>query len=315
MPDSRCAPGGIALSNGIQTARYGSLGLRRELCARNIRWAIEHGLLFEHTVGALPSVLYRADEHGRHGNFFPPSYRRILIDPGWRRRLAKTHTTAQRHLLSHDTGRCELDSCNSSDALLMNIFCHPRSSSPNSALRSFLSIGRDVRFVFGHRPRVPMTNDRVDCTEVDLRAGDLLIEAKLTESDFQTARWELPQRYRDFDVVFNSDLLPGDADRVHGYQLVRGILAAFADETSRYCLLCDERRRDLIDLWFKVLSAVRRYDQRWRCILVTWQELSETLPMPLRTWLQQKYGIASSTLEPESDSIGRSIELENLIRY
>lgn len=300
---------------GVQTARCGSFGLRQELCARNLRWAAEHGFLHEHTVGAVPSVLYRADEQGRHGNFYPASYRRILIDPGWRQRLAKTHTTARKRLLSHDADRCELDSCNSSDALLMNIFCHPSASAPTSALRSFLSISPDVRFVFGHKPRVPMKNDRVDCTEVDLCAGDLLVEAKLTEGDFQTARWELPGRYRDFEVVFDPDRLPGDASRLHGYQLVRGILAAFADGTGRYCLLCDERRRDLIDLWFEVLSAIHRYDQRWRCILVTWQELSETLPMPLRIWLQQKYGIASSTLESASDSIGRSIELKDSIRY
>src|ERR1017187_8559211 len=93
---------------GVQTVRCGSLGLRQELCARNIRWATEHGFLHEHTVGTLPSVLYRADEHGRHGNFYPASYRRILIDPGWRRRLAKTHTTARRHLLSHDATRSRL---------------------------------------------------------------------------------------------------------------------------------------------------------------------------------------------------------------
>jgi hypothetical protein len=150
---------------------------------------------------------------------------------------------------------------------------------------------------------------------MDLRAGDLMIEAKLTEGDFQTARWELPRRYRDFDAVFDGNRLPGDASRLHGYQLVRGILAAFAVETNRFCLLCDERRRDLIDLWFEVLSAVRRCDQRWRCILVTWQELSQTAPMPLRIWLQQKYGIASPRLESASDSIGRSIELEHSIGY
>jgi len=125
----------------------------------------------------------------------------------------------------------------------------------------------------------------------------------------------LPLRYRDFDIVFDRDRLPGDASRLHGYQIMRGILAAFADETSRYCLLCDERRCDLIALWFKALSAIRRCDQRWRCFLVTWQELSETLPMPLRIWLQQKYGIVSSTLEPASDSIARLIELEHLIQF
>jgi hypothetical protein len=160
-----------------------------------------------------------------------------------------------------------------------------------------------------------MMNGRVDCTELDLCAGDLLIEAKLTEGDFQTARWELPRRYRDFDVVFDSDLLPGDTRRLYGYQLVRGILAAFADETSRYCLLCDQRRSDLIDLWFRVQSAIRRCDQRWRCILVTWQELSQTIPMPLRIWLLEKYGIASPTLDSTSDSIGRSNALEHSIQY
>jgi len=32
-------------------------------------------------------------------------------------------------------------------------------------------------------------------------------------------RWELPSCYRGFDIVFDSDRLPGDADRLHGYQL------------------------------------------------------------------------------------------------
>jgi len=190
----------------IEESRSSSLGLRQELCVRNIRWATKNAFLHEHTLGKLPSVLYRPDENGRHGNFYPASYRCILDDPSWRRRLAKTHTTARRHLLSQDAERCELDSCNSSDALLMNIFCHPSASSPNSALRSFLSIDRDARFVFGHRPRVPMKNDRVDCTEVDMCAGNLLFEAKLTEADCQTERWELPWRCRDFDVVFDREL-------------------------------------------------------------------------------------------------------------
>ncbi len=176
------------MPQGTHTPQYGSLGLRQELCVRNIRWATKKALLHEHTLGKFPSVLYRPDGDGRHGNFYPASYRRILDDPGWRRRLGKTHTTARRRLLSHDAERCELDSCNSSDALLMNIFCHPSASSPASALRKFLSISPDAQFVFGHRPRVPMKNDRADCTEVDLCAGDLLIEAKLTEGDFQTAR-------------------------------------------------------------------------------------------------------------------------------
>jgi hypothetical protein len=267
--------------------------LREELCARNIRWAEDNAFEHERTMGVLPSVLYRPDEEGRHGNFYPASYQRILRDPGWKRRLEKIHTTARRHTLSHDAGRCELDSCNSSDALLMNIFCHPTSSAPKSDLRAYLAIDPDARFLFGHKPRVPIKGGRVDCTEVDLFAGDLLLEAKLTESDFQSAGWEMVHRYEGFETTFEADRLPGDKNRIDGYQLVRGILAAANGGGLRYALICDERRADLVGIWFQVVSAIRRTDVRCRCVLVTWQELSRTLPGPLRRWLREKYGIES----------------------
>ena len=38
---------------------------------------------------------------------------------------------------------------------------------------------------FGYRARVPLSNGRADRTEVDFRLGVPLIEAKLTENDFQ----------------------------------------------------------------------------------------------------------------------------------
>jgi hypothetical protein len=74
--------------------------LRVELCARNIQWAEQNALEHERTMGTVPAILYRPDEEGRHGNFHPASYRRILLDPGWKRRLDKTHTTARRHTQS-----------------------------------------------------------------------------------------------------------------------------------------------------------------------------------------------------------------------
>jgi hypothetical protein len=266
--------------------------LRRELSARNLIFAEENGFLHELTTGSPASVLYRPDDRGRHGNFHPASYRCILRNESWSRRLTKTHTTARKCLVSHDPERRELDSCNSSDALLMNMFCHPRATSPKSGLRSYLAIESTADFIFGYKPRIPLKNGGIDCTEVDLRIGDLLIEAKLTENDFQVARWKLAERYRDFDEVFDPELLPRAGDKLRSYQLVRGILAAFADESGRYCLICDERRRDLIDLWSEILGAIRRHDQRWRCVLVTWQELSRRLPRSLQIWLLQKYGIA-----------------------
>jgi hypothetical protein len=281
-----------SLSSRGRPSRQCALDLRRELSVRNVKWAEENGFLHEQTTGSPSSVLYREDEQGRHGNFHAASYKRILLNPGWSRRLTKTHTTARKCLVSHDSERRELDSCNSSDALLMNIFCHPCVSAAASPLRTYLAIESAADFVFGHKPRIPLKNGGIDCTEVDLRIGDLLIEAKLTESDFQVARWKLAERYRDFEEIFDPTLLPRVGDKVHSYQLVRGILAAFANENIRYCLLCDDRRRDLSELWSEVLGAIRRHDQRWRCVLVTWQELSGALPKPLQIWLQRKYGIA-----------------------
>ena len=257
----------------------------------NVNWAQENGFLYEQTTGSSRSVIYRPDDQGRHGNFHPASYKRILCNPDWSQRLSKTHTTARKCLVSHDTERRELDSCNSSDALLMNIFCHPAASSAGSALRSYLAVEPHAELVFGHKPRIPLNNGGIDCTEVDLQIGNLMIEAKLTESDFQFARWKLAQRYGDLEKIFDPALLPRDGERVHSYQLVRGILAAFAVEDGRYCLLCDDRRRDLLEFWSEILFAIRRHDHAWRCILVTWQELSATLPKSLRIWLQRKYGI------------------------
>ena len=83
-------------------------------------------------------MLYLPDKRERHGDSRnPASYKRILNNPRGVRRLVKTHTTAHRILVSHDRNRRELDSCNSSDALLMNIFCHPHSSQDAARYRHF----------------------------------------------------------------------------------------------------------------------------------------------------------------------------------
>jgi hypothetical protein len=62
--------------------------------------------------------------------------------------------------------------------------------------------------VFGWKARVPLKSGRFDRTEVDMRWGSLLVEAKLTEGDFQTCRAEVVERYRDFDAVFDRARLP-----------------------------------------------------------------------------------------------------------
>ena len=264
--------------------------LRDELSRRNMRWAVENGQAHEVSMGRVPSVLYREDESGNHGNFSPATYRLIQATPEWQRRLSKVHTSARRVLLSHDPGRNELDSCNSSDALLMNVFCDPETLA-EPGVRHLLGIEPDVKPVFGFRPYIPLASGQRDRTEIDMKLGDLYIEAKLTEYDFQTAPRRLIERYRDLTEVFDLGQLEATETTVRSYQLLRNVLATYADSNTRFCVLCDRRRPDLIDAWYKVMTAVKPYTLRSRLQLLTWQELVSLLPARLAAFLDAKYGL------------------------
>ena len=264
--------------------------LRRELSERNLRWALDRGCDHEVSLGSVPAILYREDDAGCHGNFLDATYQRIRERAAWARRLDKVYTSAKRALLSRDPGRRELDSSNSSDALLMNIFCHP-DTLENSCVRRLLGIDAQTEAVFGYRPGIPLSAGRRDSTEIDLRLGNLLVEAKLTEYDFQTAPRRLIERYLDLGDVFDVDRLGIQDGVVSSYQLIRGVLAAFASPERRFCVLCDARRPDLVDAWHSVVLSVRPYELRCRLQLLTWQELSIVLPLPLQVFLEQKYGI------------------------
>ncbi|WP_263382265.1 PGN_0703 family putative restriction endonuclease [Granulicella arctica] len=270
-------------------SKHYAADLRRELSVRNLQWALRHPGSHEVSLGNPPAILYREDDAGNHGNFLADSYRRIRETPAWARRLTKVHTSAKRALLSRDPDRRELDSSNSSDALLMNIFCHPEVLT-SQGTRLLLGIDTEAEPQFGYKPGVPLQSGRRDCTEVDLKLADLLIEAKLTEYDFQTASRKLIDRYRDLEEVFNLDDLEILGTIVVSYQLIRGVLAAHATD-QRFCVLCDARRPDLIAAWHRILRAVRIYDLRCRLLLLTWQELAATLPGDLQIFLEAKYGI------------------------
>jgi len=77
---------------------------------------------------------------------------------------------------------------------------------------------------------------------------------------------------------------------VSGYQLIRGVLAAYATGGS-FCVFCDARRPDLIENWYSVMRAVRSCVLRCRLQLLTWQELAAVLPKSLQKFLAAKYGI------------------------
>jgi hypothetical protein len=120
--------------------------------------------------------------------------------------------------------------------------------------------------------------------------GNLLVEAKLTEGDFQSRSKEAVRAYRDFKKVFALSELPQTREIYPCYQLIRNVLAAYANNFS-FCVLLDQRRRDLIEMWYAVMRAVKIHDLRLRCKVLTYQELAEALPEELRKFLSAKYGI------------------------
>lgn len=342
----------------MRTGEYAAQ-LRRELATRNRRWA--RGRLHVESYGAQPVIVYAPEQPGteehvtaagqaggasdglRHGNFFDVAYAAIVARPQWMRRLKKAHT-GRRMLPRADRPWCELDSSTSSDALLMNVFCTP-GVLESPLVQSVLGVEDGANAVFGWKARVPLKNGRTDTTEVDLRWGSLLIEAKLTEPDFQTRSAAIMEGYRDFEEVFLPEMLgrvtlrkqrrrePGefaeeytqereetedsaapDADAVArqyqaglveqawtaspavpgyaSYQLIRNVLAAYAQGCS-FCVVHDERRPDLRQAWFNVMTAVKSAEMRVRLKVITWQELAALLPEELQEFLDVKYGIVA----------------------
>jgi len=264
--------------------------LRFDLAERAHKYADVRGLPYCLSYGEPPTVCFHAETQStRHGNFVPGSYKAILGNPAWLRRLQKVHTQGRRSLPAADHGRWrELDTCASSDALLMNIFCHP-TVSRDGRLAAHLGAQRCTP-CFGYKARVPLANGRFDRTEIDLRLGDLLIEAKLTESDFQSVRKSVLLAYRDFATVFDAKLLPQTANLYRSYQLLRNVLAAYALQCS-FCVLLDARRPDLISAWYSVMKSVMPIELRTRLRLSSWQELAFAAPPGLRAFLKAKYGI------------------------
>jgi len=97
-------------------------------------------------------------------------------------------------------------------------------------------------------------------------------------------------RCRGVNDLFDTDVLPVRNGVVHFWQLVRGVLAARATNDS-FFVFCDQRRPDLIDCWFEEMRAATDSSLRTRLGILTWQEISATLPKPVRIFLDEKYGI------------------------
>lgn len=183
----------------------------------------------------------------------------------------------------------ELDSSLSSDALLMNIFCYP-GVTRRLEICGILGLEPGSVPEFGFMPRVPLLNQATERTEIDMKLGNMLFEAKLTEGDFQIERAKLIEGYRDFREVFESRQLPRTTKKYVSYQLIRNVLAAHALNLD-FCKLLDARRPDLVEDWYGIVRCIRSATLRARCKILTWQELTHCLPAALQRFLNLKYGI------------------------
>jgi hypothetical protein len=321
---------GVSWLDMASDATFYASQLRLELGLRNRRYA--RGRAHVLSYGGFPVIVY-PPEGGSHGNFFDAAYRAITARPEWMRRFDKIHAQG-RALPKAESGRRwrELDSSMSSDALLMNVFCSP-GVVESAPVQRMLGVEGGEPPVFGLKARVPLASGRFDRTEVDLRLGSLLVEAKLTEADFQSKETGMVEAYRDFDAVFERELLPQVELRTRrrrepaespedysqesedaaetgpltppveapedyvagyaGYQLIRNVLAAHAQGCS-FCVIHDERRPDLREAWFRVMAAVKSAELRVRLKVLTWQELAALLPQELQGFLDSKYGIVGA---------------------
>jgi hypothetical protein len=264
--------------------------LRQELIARSSSYASLNLLPHVTSYGEVPVVVYQQSECGRHhGNFISASYRAILRRPQWKRRLQKVHTQGRRSLPAKDGLWRELDSSLSSDALLMNIFCYP-GVTRRTEVCGILGIEPGSLPEFGFMPRVPLFSEATERTEIDMKLGNVLFEAKLTEGDFQIQCAELVEQYRDLRDVFECRQLPRAKRKYVSYQLIRNMLAAHALGLD-FCTLLDARRPDLLEGWFLIVRCIRSATLRARCKVLTWQELALGLPGALKNFLDVKYGI------------------------
>jgi hypothetical protein len=264
--------------------------LRQELIARNSSYASLNLLPHVTSYGELPVVVYQQSVCGRHhGNFIAASYRAILRRPEWRKRLQKVHAQGRRSLPAKDGSWRELDSSLSSDALLMNIFCYP-SVTRRTEVCSVLGLEPGSVPEFGFMPRIPLLSEATERTEIDMKLGNKIFEAKLTEGDFQIQRAELVEGYRDLRDIFDCRNLPKLGRKYVSYQLIRNVLAAHALDLD-FCTLLDARRPDLLEDWYEVVRCIRFAGLRARCKVLTWQELAPSLPAVLQRFLSVKYGI------------------------
>jgi hypothetical protein len=215
-------------------------------------------------------------------SFHPTVWETITRNPQWHMRTEKLHQNVP--------GAKEMQSSNSSDALLMNIFCHPRVATWKGVQEL---LGSDLsEITFGYLAGVSIAGGCKDATEIDLAVPGVFCEAKLTETDFTRKRAEVVESYDGLQAAFHVDRLPRAGEEYDNYQVIRNLLASMQHGRA-HVLLCDERRDDLVARYTTTVACLRDVSLRQKCRVVYWQQIIAACDDELRAWLSARYGMSA----------------------
>lgn len=223
--------------------------------------------------------------------FHKESWNAILNTSNYLSRTNKKHARVQ----TKKSGIFEMQSSNSSDALAMNIFCHP-SFKKWKGITNLFQVENITSVEFGFQAKVLKTDQNQfteDKTEVDVLINkNIIAECKLTEADFCVKEKQLVEQYSEFKNVFHTNLLKQTPTHYDNYQLIRNILAA-NQHNAQFVLICDMRRPDLVQRFLQTVTCIKDdyLSLRTNCRIIYWQDLAKVVGEDLRQFLDEKYGI------------------------
>lgn len=224
-------------------------------------------------------------------SFQKESWDAISKDKDYSTRTEKTHPNTR----TKEPAVLEMQSSNSSDALAMNIFCHPGFKKWKGVTNLF-EVDNISSVEFGFEAKVLKTNNNKieeDKTEVDVFINkNIIAECKLTEEDFCIQVKGIVEQYSEFKNVFHIDKLLQTETHYSNYQLIRNILAA-NQHSTQFILICDMRRPDLAQSFLQTVTCIKDeyLDLRTNCKIIYWQDLAKVVGGELKSFLSDKYGI------------------------
>ena len=209
-------------------------------------------------------------------SFHNKSFENIIKNEKYLQRLNKIHPKVPTIL--------EMQSSNSSDALLMNIFAYPEIRNLKK-FQDLLSINPKDDIEFGWNPI--LANEKRYKTEIDVKIGNSIFEAKLTESDFKSKNLNIVLLYEDVETILDLKALTKD-EIVSNYQLVRNLVTA-KKYGYKFHLLIDDSRDDLRFEFDKVKNSIIDKTLANSIELITWQQISTCVSDDLKEFLTEKY--------------------------